>query len=424
METIKDGTKLKTVAVIGGAGHVGLPFCLVLANSNFMVYGIDIAENVNKKVMKGKLPFIEESGEEYLKRALQKGSLQMSNDVSVIRKADVIVVTMGTPVDRSLNPNIEDLLNCIEDIHQYLKKGQLIILRSTLYPGTTEIIKRAINKHKRYVVGKDIFLVCAPERVAQGKAITELRSLPQLIGAFDDKSYEMAMEFFGQFLENKCFKLAPIEAELGKLFTNMFRYTQFALANEFYLIADSFGANINLIINSVNYDYPRMNMPIPGPNVGGPCLYKDGWFLLERFPFNEMISAAFRINEGMTMQIVTHLEKLPNIAKVAILGMTFKAGSDDTRNSLSFKLKNQLIRNGYDVIMVDPYVEGYEDMSLIRGCNAVVLMTPHSQFKDIQLIINRVANNDCIFVDIWGFWDEMKYKSRNGYFIAKELLSP
>ena len=410
----------KVVSVLGGGGHVGLPFCLVLANCGYKVFGIDINEAVNKTVAEGKLPYIEEQGEEYLGNALRKKMLIMTSDASKIKESDIVAITLGTPVDDNLNPRISSLTQIIEGNNYFFTKNQLIILRSTVFPGTTEIIRRLLEKSTGFVVGQDIFLVYAPERVAQGKAIEELQRLPQLIGAFDDKSYKLAEEFFSTFLEDKCFKLSPVEAELGKLVTNMARYVEFALANEFYLIAESFGANIHKIIDACNYNYPRLNLPVPGPNVGGPCLYKDGWFLLERFPFNEIISTAFRINEGMTMQIASKLEQFPRIKKVAILGMTFKAGSDDIRNSLSFKLKKQLERNDYELVLVDPYLEGYSDIKNMQGSDAVILMTPHKEFSNLQAIIDLVANDECLYVDIWGFWERMKYQSRNGYFFGME----
>jgi len=410
----------KVVSVLGGSGHVGLPFCLVLANCGYKVYGIDINETVNKMVSKGKLPYIEEQGEEYLRNALKKQMLVMTSDTSNIKESSIVAITLGTPVDDNLNPRISSLTQIIRDNSHFFTKDQIIILRSTVFPGTTEIIRRLIENVTGFVVGQDIFLVYAPERVAQGKAIEELRRLPQLIGAFDSKSYRLAEEFFSTFLEDKCFELTPMEAELGKLITNMARYVEFALANEFYLITESFGANIHKIIEACNYNYPRLNLPAPGPNVGGPCLYKDGWFLLERFPFNEIISTAFRINEGMTMQIVSKLERFPQIKKITILGMTFKAGSDDVRNSLSFKLKKQLERNDYELVLIDPYVEGYKDIENLQGSDAIVLMTPHKEFSDLQAIIGLVGNDECLYVDIWGFWERMKYQSSNGYFFGKE----
>lgn len=408
------------VSVAGGAGHVGLPLCLILANYDYQVYGIDINESANNRIMKGNLPFIEEEGEKYLKSALRNHRLTMTSDASKIKESDIVIIVLGTPVDENLNPCISILTEMVNENAHFFRKGQLIILRSTVFPGTTGLIKQLIEKNTGYLVGQDILLVYAPERVVQGKAIKEVQTLPQLIGAFDDKSYKTTEEFFSTFLCDRCFKMSPIEAELGKLMTNMARYVEFALANEFYLIADSFGANIHKIIDACNYNYPRQKLPLPGPNVGGPCLFKDGWFLLERLPFNELISVAFRINEGMAMQIVSKLEQFPQIKKVTILGMTYKAGSDDTRSSLSFKLKKQLERSAYDLVLVDPLLEGYRDMAQMRSSDVVILMTPHKEFRDLQGITDLVANEECLYVDIWGFWERMKYKSRNGYFFGKE----
>ena len=409
----------EVISVIGGAGHVGLPLCLVLANCNYQVYGIDIDDAKNKIVMSGKLPFVEEQGEEYLRKALEKRKLTMTSDTSKIKESDIVIIVLGTPTDENLNPRISALTEMINSNKHFFKKGQLIILRSTVTPGTTEIIKRLIEKDQSHVVGRDIFLVYAPERVFQGKAIKEIQTLPQLIGAFDDRSYELAEGFFSTFLTDRCLRMTPAEAEIGKLVTNMARYVEFAVANEFYLIAEQFGVNIHKIIDACSYNYPRLNIPVPGPNVGGPCLYKDGWFLLERLPFNGIISTAFRINEGMTMQIVLKLQQFAHIGKVAILGLTYKAGSDDIRNSLSFKLKKQL-EHTYELVLLDPYLEGYKDMERIRGSDAIVLMTPHKEFNDLKAIMDLVANDECLYVDIWGFWERMKYKSRNGYFWGKE----
>jgi len=410
-----------TISVIGGAGHVGLPLCLTLAKHGFHVYGIDTNQESNDAIMRGTLPFKEEMGKEYLDEALSQGTLYMTNDTSVMQESKIVVITLGTPLDKNLNPWISDLIQTIIENSRYFSSGQLIILRSTVYPGTTEAVKRILEKGDRFTVGKDILLVYAPERVVQGKSIMEIQELPQLIGTFDDNSYQVAEEFFKSFIKAECLRLSPVEAELGKLFCNMYRYVNFALANEFYLISDLYKANIHNIIDSCNYKYPRMNIPRPGPNVAGPCLFKDGWFLLERLPFNEIISASFKINEGMPMQIVTRIEQMTSITKATILGVTFKAGSDDTRNSLSLKLKNQLLRNGYEVILVDPNVIGYQSIKEIEGSDVVILMTPHEEFKDFNSIKRIVANDNCLFVDIWGFWDSMKYKSQNGFFFGKDV---
>jgi UDP-N-acetyl-D-mannosaminuronic acid dehydrogenase len=163
-------------------------------------------------------------------------------------------------------------------------------------------------------------------------------------------------------------------------------------------------------------------LPSPGPNVGGPCLFKDGWFLIEKIPFNDLISTSFQINEGMTAQIVAKLEEDETIETVAILGMAFKANSDDTRNSVSFKLKKQLGFRGYDVRCLDPHVTGYGDWSALKGADALVLMSPHKEFKDLAGLMEWVENPSALLVDIWGFWEEMRHRSRNGYFYYEEVL--
>lgn len=414
-------SKDKPVSVIGGAGHVGLGLCLVLANNGYKVYGIDINEKANDLIMRGVMPFFEEEGEEYLNRALASDSLLMTSDLSRVQESEVIIIVLGTPIDRNLNPDLTPLSNLIKDLVKYLCKGQLIILRSTVSPGTTEQIRTLLEKKSRFKVGRDIFMVFAPERVLQGRAIKEIVCLPQLIGAFDEESYTRAEAFFSTFVKNKCFKLSPIEAEIGKLITNMTRYVHFALVNEYYLIADSFGANIHKIIDACNYDFPRLDLPTPGLNVGGPCLFKDGYFLLERIPFTELISVSFKINESMPLYVVRRIQEYEHIKKVAILGMSFKANSDDTRNSLSFKLKRRLLANNYELVLVEPNLPEYDPLEKIENSDCVILMTPHRQFKDLGRIISLVKNKDCLFVDIWGFWDQMRGRSRNGFFFAKEV---
>ncbi|MGE5510783.1 MAG: nucleotide sugar dehydrogenase [Bacteroidota bacterium] len=404
------------VTVVGAGGHVGLPLSLVLADSGHFVYGLDINKDVNEAVMRGSMPFIEENAEELLRKVLNEKRLQMTDNIEVIGKSDVVIVIIGTPIDENLNPRVDHLVRFFRKAQPYLR-DQLVVLRSTVSPGTTDVVRKVIEADR----GSGLDLVFGPERVLQGKAIHEIRNLPQIIGAYNAHAYERAAAFFRTFIRSETIFLTPIEAELGKLITNMARYVGFALANEFHLICGTFGANACRVIDACNKDYPRLNLPVPGPNVGGPCLYKDGWYLIERVPFNEMISSAFRINEGMTMQILQNIEKRIPSGKVAILGMAFKANSDDTRNSLSFKMRRQLEFKGYETVCVDPYVPGTASIEEIRGCDAVVLMSPHKQFKDLNALLANVDNRDCWFVDLWGFWPEMRHQSDNGYFQARQV---
>lgn len=404
------------VSVVGAAGHVGLPLSLVLAESGHDVYGIDIDAAANTAIMQGRMPHREDGAEELLARALASGRLRMTQDTGVIRDSDVVVVVIGTPIDENLNPRVDHLFQFFEQARAHFK-DQLIVLRSTVSPGTTDALRKSLHADE----GSELNLVFGPERVLQGKSIHEIRSLPQIIGAYSEAAYQRARTFFQTFNRSETYFLTPIEAELGKLITNMSRYVGFALANEFHLICESFGANACRIIDACNKDYPRLNLPVPGPNVGGPCLQKDGWFLIDRIPFGDLISSAFRINEGMPMQVIQTLAGRIKGKKVAILGMTFKANSDDTRNSLAFKLRRQLQFRGFEPVCVEPHVDNFQSIDAIKGSAAVVLMTPHDQFKDLSSILKAVDNPDCWFVDLWGFWPEMRYRSRNGYFEANEV---
>lgn len=411
------------VAVIGGAGHVGLGMCLVLVNAGHRVVGIDRDDRANAAIMGGRMPFLERGGQEYLDRALAAGRLEMTSDASRVADADTVVVVLGTPIDENLNPRFSILRDLFASLRPHLRPGQLIILRSTVSPGTTEHVRVMLEEMLGLECGRDFHLVFAPERVLQGSSIEELQSLPQVIGAFDDAGYERAETFFRTYVQNECIRLTPVEAELGKLITNMARYVSFAFANEVHLIADLWSANANRIIDAMNRDYPRLNIPKPGPNVGGPCLYKDGYFLLERIPFPDLISTAFKINEGMPAQVAMKIEAMRGVRKVAILGMTFKADNDDIRNSLSFKLRKQLDNGFYDVVCVDPFVEEFADFGVLKGADCVVLMTPHTAFRDLSAIAAAVGNPNCRVIDIWGFWNEMRHTSENGVFALADAPS-
>ncbi|MGH2533344.1 MAG: nucleotide sugar dehydrogenase [Thermomicrobiales bacterium] len=411
------------VAVIGGAGHVGLGMCLVLADAGWAVDGIDVNDAANAKIMAGVVPSLERHGEEYLAAALRHGRLKMTSDASVVSQAGVVIIILGTPIDENLNPRFGHLKSLLVSLKPFLRRGQLIVLRSTVSPGTTERVRTLIERLLGWECGRDYALVFAPERVLQGHSIEELTSLPQIVGAFDDHGYEQAARFFSTYVRNECIRLTPVEAELGKLITNMSRYLSFAFANEIHLIADIWSANANRIIDAINRDYPRLRIPRPGPNVGGPCLYKDGYFLLERIPFPELISAAFKINEGMTAQIAMKIERMPHVQHIGILGMSFKADNDDLRNSLSFKLRKQLDNGVYEVSCVDPFHEEYQDVSNLQGADCIVLMTPHSAFADLGRIAEWVGNPECRVIDIWGFWTDMRYESNNGVFRLGDAMA-
>lgn len=414
------------VSIIGGAGHVGLPLGILLASADHSVTLIDTDEEALAEIASGSMPFSEPGGEPLLEDALAADKLSVSSDLANVGSSDVIIVVIGTPIDEHHNPQIDTLLALIDDLIPHLCEGQLLTFRSTVYPGTTSVVAATLEE-AGFTIGDDLFLAFAPERIAQHKAFEEAVNLPQLIGVFDDLSYEYAESLFDSFVEADCLRLRPTEAELGKLFTNMWRYLTFAAANEFYLIADTFAShhdvNINRILDKTSENYPRFNVPSPGANVGGPCLTKDGWFLIDNIPYNELVSASYQINEGMPAQIIDRMAALsPDPEKIAILGMTFKSNSDDIRNSVSFKLRKQLQLKGYsNVVEIEPNVHGFDKWSSMVDSDWVILMTPHDEFADLSRVRETVGSENALYCDLWGFWDEMAHQSNNGYFFDSAI---
>jgi len=417
------GTEPNTVAIVGAAGHIGMPLSVVLAEAGYHVTGIDRNQAVNEQLTRGEVPYIEHGAEELLKRGLERGNLSFTHYDEALTTAETMILIIGTPVDDNLNPRIDALLEVLQRHATRMPRGQLIILRSTVSPGTTELLRKILEDKTNMREGVDFHLVFAPERVLQTKAVEEIQSLPQMIGAFSESSFNRAKDFFGRFLHNQCIRLNPVEAELGKLITNMSRYISFAMANEFYMICDSYGANAHKVINACNKDYPRLNLPRPGSNVGGPCLYKDGYYLIDRIAFPDIIASAFKINESVTRYLLDKVKAKTNLRHAGILGMAFKADCDDTRNSLSFKLQKQLRGSYCTPVPVDPYVPEYNDYNRLKRVDALFLMTPHSEFRDLAKILKIVDNPDCVICDMWNFWSENSELAHDGIYTAREALA-
>ena len=411
---------MKTVSVIGACGHVGFPFSVVVADAGHKVHGIDLNPLLCDRMNSGIMPYIEYGASEPFTRVLQNGNLSFTVDAAKIADSNVVAIMIGTPVDSEGNPRLDDILNFVEvELCEWMEKDTLVILRSTVSPGTTEIIRNLIEERTGLKEGKDFYLVFCPERVAQSYGIEESKKFPQLVGAFSEESYLKAKEFFTTFVNNECFWLWPREAEVGKLITNMYRYVSFALANEFWMIADKQGVDIHRVIDACNKDYGRMAVPKPGPNVGGPCLFKDGRFLLTDVPFADLINTSFIINEGMPDYIFNRMKQIkPGIKKVLMLGLTFKAECDDTRNSLSYKFKKVCKKNGVDVVSSDPFV--YEDRPDVdpSTIDAIVLMTPHSQFKNFITENGNRFGSTTVIADVWKHFPESRLTTSGIYFLG------
>lgn len=397
--------KKNTVAVIG-IGRVGLPFALFIANEGYKVFGIGRDEDKIEALKKGKMPFIEE-GKDLLKKHVNKKFFPTTS-YDGIKKSDIIILTLGTPIDENMNPVLDQINNVVLKIIPLLRNNQLIILRSTVSPNTTKYVKEILEAKTKRKIGKDLFLAFCPERIAEGKAIKETKEIPQIIGGIDIRSTKRARIFF-ESLGITCLPTDATSAELAKLFTNMYRYINFAIANEFFVIAENFNRDISEIVTLVNQGYKRSGLAIPGFSAG-PCLFKDGFFLINDNPYLDLITASWKINETMPLFLVKKLKERINLKdkKVVILGVAFKAEIDDIRESLSFKLRKALLQEHAEVVLHDPYVKHYSQQKVhsslehaLEGAHAVIIGTNHKVYTEKKREILHSLKGKTYICDIW-----------------------
>ena len=395
-------TKKPSVIVIGGAGHIGLPLSLCIAKEGFPVSIYDINKENLKKIDDGIFPYKEEGGKNLLNKILKKKIFSISNHISEIKKKDIIIICIGTPIDEYMNPIHSVIKECIDHILPYLSKGQLIILRSSVSPNTTEWLNKYVAKRK-----KDVDIVYCPERVVQGKAIKEIKEVPQIIGFFNEKAFIKASRIFSK-ISKKIVKASPIEAELSKLFCNAYRYIEFSISNQFYQISSAAGASYKKINEIMKQDYSRANnIPSAGFSAG-PCLLKDTMQLTSFYKNQFSIGhQAMLVNEGLVLFLREKITKDFKISKlkIGLLGMAFKADSDDIRDSLSYKLKKELEINAKDVLTTDPYVNVDKNLKplneVINKSNLIILCSPHNIYKKLNLKGKSV-------IDVWGFLSSKK----------------
>jgi UDP-N-acetyl-D-mannosaminuronic acid dehydrogenase len=387
------------VAIVGGCGHVGLPLGLAFADAGLDVVLFDIDEVAIDKIRAGRMPFFERGADEVLARVLANGNLTLSSDPSSVGTVDVVVVVIGTPVDEHLNPDPGAVVRAIEGMLDHLHDGQLLVLRSTVYPGVTAMVERLLARH-----GRQIDVAFCPERIAEGQAMTELHALPQIVSGRTPAAVERASALFGALVE----QIIPIgveEAELAKLFTNTWRYIKFAAANQLYMIATDFGADFDVIREAMTRDYPRA-ADVPGPGLtAGPCLLKDT-MQLAAFNNNGFMlgHASMMVNEGLPKYLVDQIEKEHDLSTmtVGLLGMAFKAESDDIRSSLSYKLKRLLRLKAKRVLCTDPYVTVDPDLAplddVVAAADLLVVGAPHAIYRDLRPTVPSV--------DIWNVLPE------------------
>jgi UDP-N-acetyl-D-mannosaminuronic acid dehydrogenase len=374
----------RDVVVVGGCGHVGLPLAIAFADRGLRVGIYDVSEKAVATVNSATLPFDEPGAAPVLARVVDAGRLHASLDPSIVGTAEHVVVVIGTPVDEFLNPDQAAIPNALGGCAPYLRDGQLLVLRSTVFPGVTALVEKMIAG-----LGKSIEVTFCPERIAEGKAMTELFELPQIVSARSASGLERASALFSK-LTDKVVALSPEEAELAKLFTNVWRYIKFAAANQFYMMANDRGLDFERIRQGLSQDYPRAQ-DMPGAGfAAGPCLFKD---TMQLAAFNNNNFAlghtAMTINEGLPLYVVSKLEQRYDLSNmtVGILGMAFKGGSDDIRSSLSYKLKRILAFKADKVVCTDPYVTVDPHLvpleDALAQADLLVIAAPHPQYRGL-----------------------------------------
>jgi UDP-N-acetyl-D-mannosaminuronic acid dehydrogenase len=384
----------RDVVIVGGCGHVGLPLGLVLADAGLSVTLFDVDSNAVDRVRAAKMPFMERDADEMLERLIATDLLDATVDPMVVTEAEHVVLVVGTPVDEHLNPDPKFVRLAIEGIIDRLRDGQHLILRSTVYPRVTAMVEKLLR-----AAGRDIDVSFCPERIAEGKALEELRTLPQIVSARTDRAVKRADALFA-LIAPSIVHLEVEEAELAKLFANTWRYIQFAAANQLFMIANDFGLDFARIRDALKQDYPRL-AGMPGPGLAaGPCLLKDT-MQLAAFNNNNFTlgHSSMMINEGLPLYMVDRLEHQYDLSEmtVGILGMTFKAESDDTRSSLSYKLKRLLRFRAARVLCTDPYAQNDADLwplaEVLAESDLLVIATPHHQYAGIETNVP--------IVDVW-----------------------
>ena len=407
------------VAVVG-LGRIGLPLALSFADRGLTVVGIDNDPVRLSSVRDGVMPFQETGGQELLERVLSRhadaaedpddtGRLSLSERVADAARARHIVLTLGTPSFSHIEIDMRDIRSVLDDLLGVLAPGHSLILRSTVAPGTTEFVAGYVAKHRGFAIGEEVFVAHAPERIAAGRFLEEIDTLPCIVGGVGARSGEVVGELFGAF-DAPIVQTTPVQAELAKIWANILRYANFALPNLLMMDCERYAANVFEVIDLINRDYPRGGIAQPG-FTAGTCLRKDFAFSEERSAAPGMLLAVSRVNESVPLFLLEGARRrLGTLAnrKVAVLGLAFKADTDDERDSLSHKLIRLLERELADVAVHDPHVAtptvSFEEA--VEGAEVVFVASNHSEFRDPEKLaaIARHAADDCLVVDPWNCW--------------------
>lgn len=417
---------MEKICVVG-LGYIGLPTAVMFANYGKQVHGVDINPDIIDKLANKELHIEEKGLQEQLIKAIDNKKLTVS---VTPEEADVFIISVPSPINKDKTANLDYVAEATKSIVPYLKKGNLVILESTVPPLTVENIMMPVLKETNLEIGKDLYVAHSPERVIPGRVFEELINNDRIIGGINEESAKLTKELYLTFVKGQIHLTDSTTAELVKVIENTFRDVNIAYANELAKICDKINVNVWEAIKLANY-HPRVNIHLPGPGVGGHCIAVDPWFLVEIQPeLSQIIHMARNINDSMpsyTVEKVKSIFKDNNInnGRVAVLGLSFKADIDDYRESPSLEVIKNLEENNIDFSAYDPFIKenivNKQTQSLdeaMEHSDLVLILTNHQAFKNIDPQDLKGLRTKMVF-DTKNCIDEDKW--RNAEFEVFEL---
>jgi UDP-N-acetyl-D-mannosaminuronic acid dehydrogenase len=380
--------KNNNISIIGGAGHIGLPLAVTFAQKKFIVNIIDKNKKALNLIKKNIIPFRENNLEGKLKKSLKK-NIFLTSDFKYLKNSKYIIVCIGTPVDKNQKPIVKDFFNIMQFIKNNTNEKQLIIIRSSVYPGFVNFLSKKFKM-------KNLFY--CPERITQGNSIDELPKIPQIISGIDKKNIDLINKLFKKICKF-IINCEIIEAELAKIFSNVFRYINFSIPNEFFLISNKYKANFNNVLKVMKFKYPRCKSLAYQGFIGGPCLEKD---LLQLKYFNresKLLNGSLSTNKKLLDYIMSEIKKIKNYKSktIGILGLGFKPENEDLRGSVPIKIYKKLKKMKLKLIATDPYakIPNLVNVKIFKKrADIVIKGTRHKEYENIKFL------NKTIVIDI------------------------
>lgn len=393
IEFIKDKMEIKSVCVIG-LGYIGLPTAALLANRNYQVHGVDVVQETVDIINQGKIHIVEPGLDTFVRSAVSSGNLKVDTSPT---EADVFIIAVPTPFHDGFVPNIDYVVAATEAIAPYVKEGNTVILESTSPVGTTDKVDTVLRE--KGIDTTKVHVAHCPERVLPGHIMRELVENDRIVGGTTAEATDAAADFYKTFVEGEVLKTDAKTAEMAKLTENSFRDSNIAFANELSILCDKFDINVWELISLANR-HPRVNILRPGAGVGGHCIAVDPWFIVHAGGNDAKIIRTAR--EVNTYKTEWAIEKIKNAAlnfekeagrpaKVACMGLAFKPDIDDLRESPAVYITKSLIKDGVNVLVVEPNIKSHADFELLNYQEAleqadiVTFLVAHKEFKTLDI---------------------------------------